>query len=287
MHYYQFNIGDYASHTSHLTDIEDLAYRRLLDWCYLHEKPLPNDIEEIARLIRMRSHCDAIANVLREFFKSNDGYISERVLQEINHVSSKSEKAKASANARWSNKIKDLHSDANGMRTHSERNATQDPIHITQDPIPKTHNTRLIKTPPTPQKGDENGFAEFWEMYPKKVGKDAALRLWKKLALSQEIKDQIKDALKWQRVCDQWKKENGQFVPNPSTYLNQGRWQDEQPPPAKLEVYEAPWQKAARLRMAEFAPNVAAKDPNSISTIDMEFFTRPQEIKNVTSNSSD
>jgi hypothetical protein len=53
------------------------------------------------------------------------------------------------------------------------------------------------------------------------------------------------------------------------------------------KFYEAPWQKAARLRMAEFAPNVAAKDPNSNSTIDMEFFTRPQEIKNVTSNSSD
>jgi hypothetical protein len=53
------------------------------------------------------------------------------------------------------------------------------------------------------------------------------------------------------------------------------------------KVFESPWQKAARLRMAEFAPNVAAKDPNSISTIDMEFFTRPQEIKNVTSDSSD
>jgi hypothetical protein len=82
----------------------------------------------------MRSHSDCIANVLREFFKEDDGYISERVLQEINHVNSKSEKAKASANARWSNNIKDLPDDANAMRTHSERNATQ-------DPIPNTHNT--------------------------------------------------------------------------------------------------------------------------------------------------
>ena len=228
MHYYQFNIGDYASHTSHLTDIEDLAYRRLLDWCYLHEKPLPNDIEEIARLIRMRSHCDAIANVLREFFKSDEGYISERVLQEINHVSSKSEKAKASANARWSNKIKDLPSDANGMRTHSERNATQDPIHITQDPIPKTHNTRLIKNPPTPQKGDENGFKEFWEMYPKKVGKDSASKAWSKLPSPKTTLELIKKSLDWQRVSDQWTKENGQFIPLPTTYINQGRWQDEQ-----------------------------------------------------------
>jgi len=40
MHYFQFNIADYKSHTAHLTLIEDMAYRRLLDWYYLHEKPI-------------------------------------------------------------------------------------------------------------------------------------------------------------------------------------------------------------------------------------------------------
>ena len=39
MHFYSFNIGDYASHTRHLTPMEDLAYRRLLDIYYLHEQP--------------------------------------------------------------------------------------------------------------------------------------------------------------------------------------------------------------------------------------------------------
>ena len=34
MHFYQFNIGDYASHTRHLNPIEDIAYRRLLDIYY-------------------------------------------------------------------------------------------------------------------------------------------------------------------------------------------------------------------------------------------------------------
>jgi uncharacterized protein YdaU (DUF1376 family) len=56
MHYYQFNIGDYQSHTNHLDPLEDLAYRRMLDWCYLHEKPLPLDANEIARIIRLRDH---------------------------------------------------------------------------------------------------------------------------------------------------------------------------------------------------------------------------------------
>ncbi len=68
MHYYQFNIGDYHSHTLHLSEIEDLTYRRLLDWYYLHESSIPLDLNEIARQIRMRSHSDCIATVLQEFF---------------------------------------------------------------------------------------------------------------------------------------------------------------------------------------------------------------------------
>lgn len=126
MHYYQFNIGDYQSHTAHLTEMEDLAYRRLLDWAYLHESPIPLDVEQISRLIRMRSHSDCIASVLQEFFvRTDDGWISQRVQQEIEAVGAKKEKARASAKARW---------DANALRAQSEGNAP-----ITQDPIPKTH----------------------------------------------------------------------------------------------------------------------------------------------------
>lgn len=129
MHYYQFNIGDYQSHTSHLSEIEDLAYRRLLDWCYLHEKSLPLDIEEVARLIRMRTHSESIAIVLREYFeRREDGWMHLRVIQEILKVGMKSEKASESAKARWGK-------NANAMRTHSDGNATQ-------DTRPKTQNTK-------------------------------------------------------------------------------------------------------------------------------------------------
>lgn len=138
MHYYQFNIGDYQSHTAHLSDIEDLAYRRLLDLSYLHEKPLPDDIDQIARLIRMRSHSDCIAVVLREYFvRTDEGWVNERVLREIELVNAKSQKARDSALARWQ---------AKAMRTHSEGNATQDTIPITQDTEHKKKAT-VVATP--------------------------------------------------------------------------------------------------------------------------------------------
>lgn len=148
MFYYQFNIGDYQSHTGHLSEMEDLAYRRLLDWCYLHEKALPTDLDEIARLIRMRSHTDCIAVVLREFFqRMEDGWVSVRVMDEIAKVNEKSIKASASAKARWSEKASKINGsgdDANAMRTHSERNATQDTRHKTQDP--KHNKTKAVVT---------------------------------------------------------------------------------------------------------------------------------------------
>ena len=129
MHYYQFNIGDYASHTAHLSEMEDLAYRRLLDWYYLHESPISLDTQDVAIRIRMRTHCDCIAFVLQEYFERTDeGWIHHRADREISKTGEKSIKASASAKARW-NKEKD----ANAMRTQCEGNATQNTEHITQD----------------------------------------------------------------------------------------------------------------------------------------------------------
>ena len=103
MHYYQFHIGDYASHTRHLSVIEDCAYRRLLDFYYLHETPIRQ--RDIARQINMRDHEQDVLTVLNEFFVSTeDGFINPRADIEISNFHSKIEQAsragKASAERR-------------------------------------------------------------------------------------------------------------------------------------------------------------------------------------------
>lgn len=127
MHYYQFNIGDYKSHTEHLSEMEDLAYRRLLDWYYLHECPIPLDIAECARQIRMRTHTDCIATVLQEFFeRTENGWIHHRANRELEKAGEKSSKASESAKARWKKH-------ANALPTQSEGNATHNTLPTTQD----------------------------------------------------------------------------------------------------------------------------------------------------------
>jgi uncharacterized protein YdaU (DUF1376 family) len=183
MHYFQFNIKDYQSHTGHLDDLEDLAYRRLLDWCYLHERPLPEDPAEVARLIRMRSHSDCIAAVLREFFvRTDSGWISERVQRELQTVNRKSEKARESARSRWDKRL-----DANASESHTESNATHNPLPITQDPLPSTQNTK-----PKVRNTRTSTVVECFDGVEPQVWEDwLAIRKAKRLPLTKTAMDEI------------------------------------------------------------------------------------------------
>ena len=75
-------------------------------------------------------------------------------------------------------------------------------------------------------KADDN-FEKFWSAYPKKIGKGAALAAWGKLGITDDLKERIILAVEQQAKSQQWKKENGQFIPHPATWLNQSRWEDE------------------------------------------------------------
>ncbi len=82
MIWYKFHIGDYLAETAHLADAEDLAYRRLLDWYYISEQPLPLDLAAVVRRVRLDE--DVVAPVLNEFFERTDaGYINSRADKEI------------------------------------------------------------------------------------------------------------------------------------------------------------------------------------------------------------
>jgi uncharacterized protein YdaU (DUF1376 family) len=100
MHYYQFNIGDYASHTRHLSPIEDIAYRRLLDLYYLHERPLNSGLTSVARQINLRDYESEVKSVLEEFFTlTDDGWINVRADKEIAHYRGKIEQASRAGRA--------------------------------------------------------------------------------------------------------------------------------------------------------------------------------------------
>lgn len=103
MHYYQFNIGDYLSHTRHLSPIEDICYRRALDYYYLHENPLPLNVKNLARLLLLSEYEKQLEVVLDEFFDyTENGFINPRADKEIQQYQGFAEAGKRGAAKRWS-----------------------------------------------------------------------------------------------------------------------------------------------------------------------------------------
>jgi uncharacterized protein YdaU (DUF1376 family) len=214
LNYYPFHLGDYAAHTAHLEPMEDLAYRRLLDLYYRTECPLSINVIDIARLIRMRDFTDAIQTVLNEFFVLTDnGWTHARCDQEIAHMRDKQTKAKASAQASVNAR------QASAQRTLNERSATNT----------NTNTNTNTKEPPTPKGAVDNGFANFWNPYPRKTAKVQAQKAWAKLNPSEALQKQILEALAAQCKSEQWTKDGGSFIPHASTWLNQRRWEDQLP----------------------------------------------------------
>lgn len=202
MHYYQFNIKDYKAHTEHLDELEDLAYRRMIDWCYLHECGLPSDVDEIARLIRMRTHCECIATALKEFFyKIDDEYLNKHIDADIQKYKEKSDKARDSANARWNKKKTKVN--ANALQTECEGNANNKPLTI---------NKELLTI----------NISEFWKIYKKGVNKKGCEPIWNKLKVDQPLFDKMTN-----HINKQYQTTERKYWPKPKDYLTNERWNDD------------------------------------------------------------
>lgn len=82
-------------------------------------------------------------------------------------------------------------------------------------------------------------FAEFWEKYPRKIAQGAAETAWAKIAPDEELFRRIMDALSAATYSEQWRKDNGQFIPSPAKWLNEKRWNDER----EIQIPESPNEK--------------------------------------------
>jgi uncharacterized protein YdaU (DUF1376 family) len=155
MFYYSFNVGDYVGATAHLSNEEDLAYRRLLDLYYTDEAQIPPDLAKVARKIR----CDIgiVRTVLDEFFEqTQDGWRHDRCERELAKYHGRKaqaasagkasgQKRRQSANERTFNeRSTDVQRTFNGCSTDVELTNNQEPITKNQEP----------NTPPNPPKGN-------------------------------------------------------------------------------------------------------------------------------------
>jgi uncharacterized protein YdaU (DUF1376 family) len=225
MHYYKFNIADYRKDTTHLTPIEHYIYRSLIDWYYLDEHPIPKETQSVIRRLSLGSDMvNLVQNVLADFFDLTEkGYVHNRIEIDILEFHAKAGKNKE--NGKLGGRPAKPITTQNKTQSVNFDNPNQSEPNLNHKPITINHKL-LTNIKPIRDKSLDDGFEEFWQAYPKKVGKDAAAKSWIK---TKARIDDVLPALAWQKETDQWRRNDGQFIPNPATYLNQGRWQDEKP----------------------------------------------------------
>lgn len=204
MHYYQFNIGDYLSHTRHLSLMEDLAYRRMLELYYLHERPFGDCVASVARMIGMTDYIEEVDRVLVEFFEHIDGsFVNPRADKEIAAYHSKIEQASRAGKA-------------SAERRSSKRSTGVQPTK-NHKPVTKKQEQKDLYKPE---------FEQFWSAYPEKTGKGAAYTSWQKINPDVQLQSTIMAAVAAYKLS---KKVKDGFVKNPATWLNQRCWEDEFP----------------------------------------------------------
>ncbi len=160
MHYYRFNIKTYQAATAHLKPLEDLAYRRLIDYYMDTEKPIDYDLSRLAR--RLRTTVKTIELILEEFFfLQSDGWHNEFCDAEIASYHAQAEKNKKNGQKggrprKASEALQTLENenpvgyewDASGNPSESQKNPNKEPRTKNQE---QTTNKNT-----TPRKRDES-----------------------------------------------------------------------------------------------------------------------------------
>lgn len=194
MYYYQFHIGDYRADTAHLSNDEDLAYRRLLDMYYDLEKPIPTDTEWVSR--RLRLDTDVVLRVLKDFFLlQENGWFHGRCDEVITQYHSMAEKNRENGKRGGRPKKTQWDTDGNQLDTNSQPDGkatnNQEPITNNHKPLTSVERTRATRLPDNWQPTESmiefcknerpdlkaeaiaDGFKDYWIAVPGAKGRKA------------------------------------------------------------------------------------------------------------------
>lgn len=227
-----------------LDDATRLAlYEAIMDYSLYGEEPDEGDPVAAAMFKLVRPVLDT--NAKRRENGRNGGRHASTDNQEAYKPEPENEKAEPETEAKGNPVETEDKPVENQSETKAEPNHNQEVTKPEPDKIydvdvdgDKDVDVDIYSTPPTsPRRGsgrkksaDMDGFSLFWQEYPRKAAKAAALKAWQKLNPSPELVERILDHVRDHKRSQDWIKDGGQFVPHPATFLNGQRWEDDIPP---------------------------------------------------------
>lgn len=173
-----------------------------------------------------------IKNILREV-----GLIEDIVVKNNNVISGHFIKVRFI----WSKQISHPNDFSQCGISHSVRNSERNTLSINskKEVKEKTSKKEILTL------GD---FEKFWKVYPKKVDKGKALKSWNNLINKKDKPDlkTIMFAIRDQKRSERW--QDPQFIPMPTTWINQTRWIDD---PATMKVFKPTENKTNKIGYKE------------------------------------
>lgn len=110
-------------------------------------------------------------------------------------------------------------------RTYQEQSRNREPLSCASSEIEL--NASAEPQAKSGKAAQEESFAVFWSAYPKRRGKSDARKAWQRLAPDDALVEHIVQAVEMARASPDWRKEGGQFIPYPATWLRRRGWEDE------------------------------------------------------------
>lgn len=234
MDWYPHEISTFDADTLTLTLAEDGAYCRLLRWYYLNERPIPADPLAQAAICRVGLvEWEPMRAKILRYFVTRDGATSADVLHHDkcdSVIIKQTKRRKDNKTRQKKHRKRGIKAQQNPAKSGAEGGDVPD-CTITR-PSRVSHGSRgeerkgdSSKPPVVPQGGQAavDDFVRFWDAYPLKVGKKAALRQWLK-AKDRPAVDIILAAVA--RYIAAPKPADREFC-HPSTWISQGRWEDQ------------------------------------------------------------
>jgi len=206
---FQLYAADFYMDTISWTNEEIGIYLRLLlsEWI---NGPLDFNARKLASIsqISLRKFGIKWVKIGEKFTENKDGKLINERLEEVR------EKQRL-----WREK-----SSLGGKKSAEQRTrVVQPPYQPNGQPKGNSSSSSSLKY----LKKDTLLFNQFWKAYPLKKSKGQAEKTWKKINPNQDLLNAILTGIEKAKKSEQWMKNNGEFIPHPSTWLNAKGWEDE------------------------------------------------------------
>lgn len=233
------------------------AYITLLCLCW-QEGSLPADPVRLARMVGLTPRAwTRIADAVCACFQEADGRLTQPRL-EREREKQRAYRDQQRAKGRASGVTRSNHGStavqpnvnqiATAVQPNTNRGSTEPPTETQLSDLRSPISD--VRTPPTPPRGEiAQGFARFWAVYPRKVGKAAAFRWWTRHPPDEALIETMLAAIQAQQQTAQWQDAGGQFIPHPATWLRGERWLDDvRGVPTMVPLHGAARERAIELR---------------------------------------